>query len=115
VDDEGRQVRRSEGGEFLARGPYVTVGYWVGPDRSEATTRDGWYHGFGDDADALGWTTLLASSRFGVPPPRLTAPPGLVGGGFFRQIFVFRFGYNLLISYCDKLRCFLANELILNE
>ena len=44
VDDEGRDVPRGEVGEFLVRGPYVTVGYWVGPDRMDAATRDGWYH-----------------------------------------------------------------------
>ena len=44
VDDEGREVPRGEVGEFLVRGPYVTVGYWVGPDRIDAATRDGWYH-----------------------------------------------------------------------
>jgi long-chain acyl-CoA synthetase len=44
VDDEGRDVRRGEAGEFLVRGPYVTVGYWVGPGRIDDATRDGWYH-----------------------------------------------------------------------
>jgi long-chain acyl-CoA synthetase len=44
VDDEGRDVPRGEVGEFLVRGPYVTVGYWVGPDRVDDATRDGWYH-----------------------------------------------------------------------
>jgi acyl-CoA synthetase (AMP-forming)/AMP-acid ligase II len=43
VDDEGRDVPRGEVGEFLVRGPNVTVGYWVGPDRIAAATRDGWY------------------------------------------------------------------------
>ncbi len=44
VDDEGVDVPRGEVGEFLVRGPYVTVGYWVGPGRIDAATRDGWYH-----------------------------------------------------------------------
>jgi long-chain acyl-CoA synthetase len=44
VDDEGREVPRGKIGEFLVRGPYVTVGYWVGPDRIDPATSDGWYH-----------------------------------------------------------------------
>jgi acyl-CoA synthetase (AMP-forming)/AMP-acid ligase II len=44
VDDGGRDVSRGEVGEFLVRGPYVTVGYWVGPDRIDDATSDGWYH-----------------------------------------------------------------------
>ena len=44
VDDEGREAQRGEVGELLVRGPYVTVGSWVGPDRIDAATRYGWYH-----------------------------------------------------------------------
>jgi long-chain acyl-CoA synthetase len=44
MDEEGGEVPSGEAGEFLVRGPYVTVGYWVGPDRIDAATRDGWYH-----------------------------------------------------------------------
>jgi long-chain acyl-CoA synthetase len=43
VDDEGRDVPRGEVGEFLVRGPNVTVGYWAGPDRIDDATCDGWY------------------------------------------------------------------------
>ena len=44
VDEEGREAPRGKVGEFLVRGPYVTVGYWVAPDRIDDATRDGWYH-----------------------------------------------------------------------
>ncbi|HEX3347720.1 MAG TPA: fatty acid--CoA ligase family protein, partial [Acetobacteraceae bacterium] len=44
VDDEGREAPRGEVGEFLVRGPNVTVGYWVGPDRIDDATRDGWFY-----------------------------------------------------------------------
>jgi long-chain acyl-CoA synthetase len=44
VDNKGSEVPRGEVGEFLVRGPYLTVGYWVAPDRMDAATRDGWYH-----------------------------------------------------------------------
>jgi len=44
VDYEGKDALRGDVGEFLVRGPYVTVGYWIGPDRIDDATRDGWYH-----------------------------------------------------------------------
>jgi acyl-CoA synthetase (AMP-forming)/AMP-acid ligase II len=44
VDDEGREAPRGEVGELLVRGPHVTVGYWVAPDRINDATRDGWYY-----------------------------------------------------------------------
>ena len=44
VDDAGRDAPRGEVGELLVRGPNVTVGYWMGPDRLDDATRDGWYH-----------------------------------------------------------------------
>ena len=44
VDDEGREAPRGEVGEFLVRGPHVTVGYWAGPDRVDDATDDGWHH-----------------------------------------------------------------------
>jgi long-chain acyl-CoA synthetase len=44
VDDAGRPVPRGEVGEFIVRGPNVTVGYWIGPDRIDALAPDGWFH-----------------------------------------------------------------------
>ncbi|HEY0341527.1 MAG TPA: class I adenylate-forming enzyme family protein, partial [Steroidobacteraceae bacterium] len=43
VDDNGVQVARGAVGELLIRGPNVTVGYWVSPDRVDPATVDGWY------------------------------------------------------------------------
>jgi long-chain acyl-CoA synthetase len=43
VDDNGMQVSRGEVGEMLIRGPNVTIGYWVGPDRIDPATVEGWY------------------------------------------------------------------------
>ncbi len=43
VDDNGMQVPRGEVGEMLIRGPNVAVGYWVGPDRIDPATVEGWY------------------------------------------------------------------------
>lgn len=43
VDDNGLQVQRGAVGEMWVRGPYVTVGYWVSPDRLDPATTAGWY------------------------------------------------------------------------
>jgi acyl-CoA synthetase (AMP-forming)/AMP-acid ligase II len=44
VDDEGRQVRASEVGELLVRGPGVTVGYDRDPEATGRATQEGWLH-----------------------------------------------------------------------
>jgi acyl-coenzyme A synthetase/AMP-(fatty) acid ligase len=43
VDDAGATVSRGEVGEFLVRGPHVSIGYWGGPGVIEGAPRDGWY------------------------------------------------------------------------
>ena len=43
LDDNGMQVSRGEVGEMLIRGPNATIGYWVGPDRIDPATVEGWY------------------------------------------------------------------------
>jgi len=56
ADDQDRAVAPGEVGELLVRGPNVTVGYWLGPDRVEEATTNGWFNtgdlmrqGAGDD------------------------------------------------------------------
>jgi long-chain acyl-CoA synthetase len=44
VDDHGMAVKRGEVGELLLRGPNVTAGYWVGPNRIDDARSDGWFH-----------------------------------------------------------------------
>jgi long-chain acyl-CoA synthetase/feruloyl-CoA synthase len=43
VDDAGVQVRQSEVGELVVRGPNVSVGYWAGPGVIEGAPENGWY------------------------------------------------------------------------
>ncbi|MEM8960134.1 MAG: AMP-binding protein [Acidobacteriota bacterium] len=40
----GSQVKLSEAGEILVRGPGVIGGYWNKPERSRETLQDGWLH-----------------------------------------------------------------------
>src|SRR5271170_1032430 len=86
VDDEGREAPRGEVGEFLVRGPYVTVGYWVGPDRIDDATRDGWYRsgdlmrqGEGDELWFVGRKKDLiirgGSNIYPVEVERVSRPP----------------------------------------
>jgi long-chain acyl-CoA synthetase len=76
VDDEGQPVPRGEVGEFLVRGPNVTVGYWIGPDRVDDVASDGWYHsgdlmrqGEGDELWFVGRKKdLIVRGGSNVPP-----------------------------------------------
>lgn len=53
----GVEVRISEEGEVLVRGPNITPGYWEAPEQTAAAFQDGWYKtgdlGFIDDQDFL--------------------------------------------------------------
>jgi long-chain acyl-CoA synthetase len=40
----GVEVRVTEAGELLTRGPHVMLGYWNNPDATRAAIQDGWLH-----------------------------------------------------------------------
>ena len=44
VKEDGSEVKPSEVGEIIARGPNIMLGYWKRPEDTEATVRDGWLH-----------------------------------------------------------------------
>jgi long-chain acyl-CoA synthetase len=55
----GVEVRLSEEGEILTRGPHVMRGYWKNDEATAATLRDGWFH-TGDVGrfDRDGWLSI---------------------------------------------------------
>ncbi len=44
VDDEDRDVPAGEAGEIIVRGPNVSTGYWMRPEETKKTVRNGWFH-----------------------------------------------------------------------
>lgn len=39
----GVEIKISDDGEVLARGPNITPGYWAAPEQTAAAFQDGWY------------------------------------------------------------------------
>jgi long-chain acyl-CoA synthetase len=46
----GVEIKTSDEGELLVRGPNIFQGYWKMPEETEAVVRDGWFH-TGDQVD----------------------------------------------------------------
>jgi long-chain acyl-CoA synthetase len=44
VDRNGMPVQQGHLGELVLRGPNVTIGYWLGPNRTESALHNGWFH-----------------------------------------------------------------------
>jgi long-chain acyl-CoA synthetase len=44
VDRNGIPVQQGHLGELVLRGPNVTIGYWLGPNRTESALHNGWFH-----------------------------------------------------------------------
>jgi acyl-CoA synthetase (AMP-forming)/AMP-acid ligase II len=63
-DEEDREVPRGEMGEIVTRSDVVMKGYWMDPDASAATLRNGWLH-TGDLGymDEKGYVFLMARSK----------------------------------------------------
>jgi len=43
-DEDGKQLNLGETGEICARGPNIMLGYWLLPELTAETLRDGWLH-----------------------------------------------------------------------
>lgn len=61
---EGCELRVSDAGELLCRGPNVFAGYWNRPEATAAVLKDGWLH-TGDrvDVDAQGNVKLIGRAK----------------------------------------------------
>lgn len=44
IDDNGNDVPKGEVGEFLLKGPSVTIGYWENIKATEESIKDGWFY-----------------------------------------------------------------------
>lgn len=44
IDDNGNDVPKGEVGEFLLKGPSVTIGYWKNAKATEESIRNGWFY-----------------------------------------------------------------------
>ena len=44
VDEEDHDVPAGEAGEIIVQGPNVSSGYWMRPEETKKTIRNGWFH-----------------------------------------------------------------------